>query len=525
MSDEHLWAPGATPDRVAPAHDRLPPRATGRRSGGALPPPPHPTPEQRAGSTAAPGDTPQRPRLASVRRTLAAQPLSAWVVAALTFLAYALLSTQQWRRFESPSYDLGIFTQLLQRYAAFQAPIVTVKGPTYNLLGDHFHPLLAVLAPIYAAFPSAYTLLMLQALLLAASAFFVAKTAHEHLGRGAGWLMGLAYAFSWGVQQAANVQFHEVALGAPILAISLWLLLRQSWTAAAIWGGLLVFVKEDLCLTVVVLGLVLMWRSRRLVLGSALALWGLVWTVLTFKVILPGLNPDGQYDHGESLKISTVLADPVGVIGGILTTEKKMATLLLLCVCVMFLLLRSEIALLVLPTLAWRFLSANEGHWGQTWHYSLMLMPTAYAAAIDACVRLRASRWAPLRGWGLHGPAMALAVTIALFNQMPLWQLRDPARWELNRRHAAARAAVDLVGKDAIIASDVSLMNQLVARGHVYYIGNKGNPVADWIVIDNVAGGWNMKVDGAQYASQIHPGTRWQTVLDAEGYQVVRRVG
>lgn len=42
-----------------------------------------------------------------------------------------------------------------------------LKGPGYHLLGDHFHPLIATLAPTYRVFPTPLTLVVAQALLMA----------------------------------------------------------------------------------------------------------------------------------------------------------------------------------------------------------------------------------------------------------------------------------------------------------------------------------------------------------------------
>ena len=61
-------------------------------------------------------------------------------------------------------------------------PIVPIKGAGFNLLGDHFHPLLVVLAPFYAVFPSGLTLLVLQAALVAVSAFVITRLGVEKLG-------------------------------------------------------------------------------------------------------------------------------------------------------------------------------------------------------------------------------------------------------------------------------------------------------------------------------------------------------
>ncbi|OYO18577.1 hypothetical protein CGZ93_14170 [Enemella dayhoffiae] len=458
-----------------------------------------------------------------VRRRLATQPASAWGGALGSFVIYTLLSTLQWRRYESPSWDLGIFTQVVQQYARLQPPVVHIKGADYNILGDHFHPLLAVLAPIYALAPSAYTLLVLQALLVAVSVFFIAKAAHEQLGRAGGWLIGIAYALCWGVQQAVAVQFHEVALGAPILAISLWAMLRRSWWTAAIWGGLLVFVKEDLGLTVLVLGLVLAWRSKNWLLGGGLAAWGLAMFALTTKVILPALNPKNQYDYDKYLDFSEVLANPFGHLAEILTNDKKMATVLLLLACTGFFLLRSSLGFLVLPTLAWRFLSNNDGHWGQTWHYSLLLMPIAYAAAVDGIATLRDSKVPFLKAYATHGAVVVLTFALAISNQLPLFELRNPQQWVTGGRQESAQRVLDLVPPEVTVGTDVSLMAYLVSRRDVYYIGQEGNPVEDYLVIDNVGGGWSQQVDVATYGGQIHPGTQWRKIFDENGYQVARR--
>ncbi|HYP03960.1 MAG TPA: DUF2079 domain-containing protein, partial [Cyanobium sp.] len=451
------------------------------------------------------------------------QPLSAWVLSALAFALYWLYATLQWRRFESPSWDLGIFTQVVQQYARLEPPIVTIKGANYNILGDHFHPMLVVLAPFYALFPTAYTLLVLQAVLIAISVFFVAKAASEHLGAAGGWLVGAAYAFCWGVQQAMAVQFHEVALAAPILAISLWLLLRRSWLAAAIWGGLLVFVKEDLGLTVMVLGLVLGWRSGKWILGGLLAAWGLMMFVLILRVILPALNPNDQYDYARYVSMADLVANPLGIAAEIVTNDTKMATVLLLIACTGGFLLRSPIALLGLPTLAWRFLSSNEGHWGQDWHYSLVLMPIAYLATVDGVATLRTSRHRFLRAYAGPGPVIVATFAVAIANQLPLFELRNPEQWIVGERQESAQRVLDTVPKGTSVGTDVSLMSYLTSGRQVFYIGQEGNPVADYLVVDTIGGGWSSPVDVLDYGRQIHPGSSWELVLDENGYQVARR--
>ncbi|WP_155850012.1 DUF2079 domain-containing protein, partial [Arthrobacter sp. H41] len=149
------------------------------------------------------------------------QPVGAWLVGLAATSLYIAYSATQWHQISSPSWDLGIFTQLAKAYAAPGAPIVPIKGDGFNLLGDHFHPLLVLLGPVYAVFPSGFTLLVVQNLLFGLAVFVVTRAGIRHVGRSAGICIGVAFGLSWGLQSAVAAQFHEIAFAVPLLALSL----------------------------------------------------------------------------------------------------------------------------------------------------------------------------------------------------------------------------------------------------------------------------------------------------------------
>ena len=92
-------------------------------------------------------------------------------------------STVQWGTMKQvPSWDLAIFSELAKAYAHLQAPVVPIKGEGYNLLGDHFHPILVLLGPVWALWPSPLALLLVQNLLLAVSAWPVTRLAARTTG-------------------------------------------------------------------------------------------------------------------------------------------------------------------------------------------------------------------------------------------------------------------------------------------------------------------------------------------------------
>ena len=123
-----------------------------------------------------------------------------WVIALAAFVAYDTISVFRYLRLDPGSWDLGIYTEYVKQLAHARAPIVSIRGAGFNLLGDHFQPIVGLLAPFFRVFPTPETLLAAQALLTAASVIPVCRAAQELLGTWASRGIGLAYAFSWGLQ-------------------------------------------------------------------------------------------------------------------------------------------------------------------------------------------------------------------------------------------------------------------------------------------------------------------------------------
>jgi uncharacterized membrane protein len=449
------------------------------------------------------------------------------VVAVLALAAYVTFSWSQWWRLETPSWDLGIFTQLAQRYAHLQAPIVDIKGAGFDLLGDHFHPLLVVLGLPYAIAPSAFTVMVVQDLLFAWSVYVIAREAARRFGPLAGSLVGAAYAVSFGIAGAVEVQFHEIAFAVPLLALSLVALLRRRWLPAALWAAPLVFVKEDLGATVLVIGVLLAWRAYddgRAWLGRALAVWGVVWLVLTQAVILPALNPNGVFAYADRLDWRGLLTHPWLFVTHLVDDPRKVITLLLLVAITGLVGLRSPVMLVAVPTILWRFWSTNYGFWGHTWHYSAVLMPIAFVALLDGVELAGRSPRAWLRGYSRQAVAVAVTVGVLVAPQVAFGRFGEASFWKANPRAEAAAGALAAVPDGASVETDVGLMSYLVDHHDVYWFGNAGNPAADYLVFDSSWGGGPKTPTAlADWVSAHHPDAAYTVTYDDNGYLVARR--
>ena len=90
-----------------------------------------------------------------------------WAVAVSAGGCYLVLSLFRLLKLSASSWDLGIYTEYVKQLAHLRAPIVDVRGAGFNLLGDHFQVIVALIAPFFRVFPSPATLLAAQALLVA----------------------------------------------------------------------------------------------------------------------------------------------------------------------------------------------------------------------------------------------------------------------------------------------------------------------------------------------------------------------
>jgi uncharacterized membrane protein len=350
------------------------------------------------------------------RRGAYADPVI-WSTAFVVFGAYVTISLSRLIQLNPSSWDLGIYTEYVKQYAHLSAPIVDIRAPGFNLLGDHFQPIVAVLAPFFRVFPSAATLLVGQALLAAASVFPVSQFAREKLGVGASRAIAVAYGFSWGLQQLAQFDFHEIAFAVPLLAFSLCALARGQTRAAVCWALPLVLVKEDQGFTVAAIGIYLVvagLRAKvpdpnrpdapghrsdpegrgRMLAGQFLLIWGFAWSFLAIAVIIPHFNPAHHYQYWSDGGVLAPGGHPsvFGLVRQFLHAwPDKLQTVVMLLLPTAFIALRSPLALIAVPSLLLRFVATNSAFWGTYWHYNATLMPVLFVAAVDAMARIGAA--------------------------------------------------------------------------------------------------------------------------------------
>ncbi len=399
---------------------------------------------------------------------------------ALATAAYAVLGIARHRTFESTGFDLGLFDQVLWHAGRLERPASSLKGLDW-ILGDHLSPALVLLTP--AGWLGPEGLIAAQALVVCLAAFPIAAFARPRVGQRGAFALAGAYLLFGGVQEALLFDVHEVALAPlPTALAVLWADRGQLGRASAAVLFLLL-VKEDLALLVIAFGALFAVLGHRR-LGAALATAGAIWFVLALGVVIPAFGDGAGYAYGEA-------ATPFEGIA------PKLRTGAYVLVAFGVVWLRSPVALLAVPLVGVRLLSAEPKHWTLEDHYTLTIAPVLALAAADAIGRhLEPVGIVPGQQRGRerrrlpgvlgvppvlrHLPAALLGLAVLLAPAFGLGDLLRPATYRVDPAYRGAHEVLARIPAEASVAATNRLVPHLARRDDVRLLG-PSLPTAAWV--------------------------------------------
>lgn len=442
-----------------------------------------------------PVDTPEEP----VERAHRVQLGAAMLVAALLYLAHSLL---RFRNFEAKGYDLGIFDQAVRQYALFRAPIVPIKGVDFNLLGDHFHPVLAVLAPLYWIWPDPRMLNVAMILLLVSTAIPVYLFARRHLGHAGGLLTACALLLWWPFQAMVNWDFHEVAFGVPLMAWVIWAFDRRRYWLVVGLSVPMLLIREDMGITLVAVAIVLAFH-RQWAKAALLAVAGLAGYVVVTSVLVPLFAPADAMSYWQytalgptaGAAILFILSHPIKTVALLFDHELKILLWLMSFVPLALLPFFSPYVILGAPILLSRLFNDRLNTWAPVYQYDAILAPIFLMASVHVLAKIiRRKGWTSLR---VRGPAFllgfAIVCTLFIHAVFPFGRTLTGQNWAMPEAAQAQQRAVDMVPNGVCVEAADTAVPHLVDRTYVGLHGDIGDDLSTWMIIDfNAAelGGW-----------------------------------
>lgn len=506
------------------------------------------------------------PGIASRRRPRVPRSPHVYGVSALVAVVavvYSVLSLTLYHTYQDGIYDLGIFDQAIRSFAHFQPGISIAKGvhnfrnPDFSVLGDHFSPIDALLAPLYWIYNSAVDLLVAQAVLFALAIAPIWVFTRRAFGGGrkgtaAAYFAAIAYGVSWPITAAASFDFHEVAFAPLLTALALERLQKGRLKTALVMLAGLLLVKEDMGLYVAGLGLGLaltrdLGIPRQRLTGLLIAVAGVIFSLVAIYVFIPAMGgKSGYYWAYQELgpnapaAVKHVLEHPLSSASNLFTPPVKLHTMLELFAPFLFLCFLSPFVIPVIPLLLERMLGvAYPDWWSNQFQYNAYLIVPIALGAVDGALRAErwltwlGRRWRSLRvlGWldgklALGATAVFAVIALAVVPHFGIGKMFHSSFYERTPAESAEAAAVDHVPAGVLVEAAASLGVHLDARDTVELWGDGSPEFPPWVVasVSMFQFGFHDVADQVEWVDELRA-HGYVTVFSQDGFLVMHAPG
>jgi len=414
----------------------------------------------------------------------------------MLFLAYVVAFTTltflRHLTFHSTWLDLGFYDNVMWN-------LIHGRFCTYNSYDSfngglrpclHVSPILLVIAPVYAVYPSPLSLLFLQTVFLAAggcAVYWLAR--HELQDKRLAVGFALSYLLFPALQGINMFDFHDIALCVPLLLFAFYYLRRSEYPKFALFVTLSVMCREEISLIVFMLGLYILVAKRNRALGLATSALGGGWLLFCLFILFPqssGQNYPFLYRYawlGTSYQeiLKTLLLKPDVVLSQALSYPRLVYVFLLLAPLAFLPLLAPELMLVGFPILLGNMLS---GYWIQYsiyYQYSAPLIPLMFASAVCGTRRIlrffegSSAKWKWVERHVARNRLLGIILALLMLSSIcsyfaygvsPL--TLNPQDYQMSDRVASANRILQLIPQNASVVADNYIGPHLSHTDRVY---------------------------------------------------------
>lgn len=376
------------------------------------------------------------------------------VVATLVFATLAIL---RWQTFHNETFDLAFYARMAWGEAHLDGwnPIVDA-----HVRGLHLSWILVPLGLLGMVFGQVPTLLVVQALALAAAAIPMAHMASRHLGSAGAIVVALAWVLHPNIAHVAGNEFHPGSVAALPLAWAIDALDRRSARDVALGALGVLACREDLglCTALVGMGAMIAARGRPELrtlgrAGTAIAIGSIAYVALFVLVLHPLFAPPhgslqlhfGRYGSSATEVVAHLLTHPADLAAHLSVPHRILYLPLITAPFALLPLLRPRYLVISAPVLAMNLVSEFPGTTDLDSHYLTPALAPMLASAIHAAAALPDRpllRIAPLAACALLAHAMAGGTPLS-----------PSFAWGEHRADARTRAGREIVARIPTSAS------------------------------------------------------------------------
>lgn len=204
-------------------------------------------------------------------------------------------------------YDLAVSDQGIWLMSQFKNPISTPHAyPFTSLFSDHVEIIYALTSPIYWFADDVRILLVLQALLITASAIPIYLFAKKKkLSIFVRYSLLVSYLMFYGIQNAIWADVHSLVFAASFLSWFIYFLYTGNTKLTWLFFVLMIICKEDLALITLLVSFVFYIQERKKI-AFYLMTASIAYLLILFFIYYPYFTPDGYRFQNKNGLLSNI---------------------------------------------------------------------------------------------------------------------------------------------------------------------------------------------------------------------------
>lgn len=364
------------------------------------------------------------------------------------------------------------------------------------ILADHFGPILFLLSPIYRLFPSASSLLIIQAVFVSLSSILIYLIALDKLKNAfLSFLISLTYLTSPGIISAINFDFHLSTISVLPLTIMLFSFNFKHWRLYWIILPLSLLFKEDIPIFILGLGIYELFTKEK-----KIGILSIIFALISFYLIKFNVMPfmwkgaEDAYIATSSLPINSpvdlimlILIRPRIIWEQFFNSPIKLVTInSLLRPFGFFSILSSLSWLTVIPYLFLRFSSNYYQLWTMSYHHNANLIPFLAVSMIFALHKFR-----------IPSKPIIFLLIFLLFSDglspnSPVWQTIQYPMINVNN-FQYIKSALRTIPSNASVSAQSPILPHLANREKIYLFPELYD--AEYIILDKSLSSYPLRID------------------------------
>lgn len=469
-----------------------------------------------------------------------ATPLAVIIAGAIGLaITASILTIRRHHKLQSAAYDLGIFNNLF--YAALSGhpfrSYVQVPGGDWSSLQAHAELSIFFFLPFYAIAPRAETILILQAVCVAAGAIPLYLMARRRISDLAAFCLAAAYLLYAPAHSGMFYDFHFQPVATPFVLWAFYFLDTRKNLPFAIFFLIALGCREDVSVMMTVAGAFVMLSGYRPLAGFVVAAISALYFVVIKFVVMPhfgtwwfqdmykDLFPAGEATFGGVIK--TLLTNPLFVLGTLLTQSKALHLLKIMLPLAFIPVRRVWLWIGFIPAILFTILTTGyDPTTATSFQYVFYWVPFIFAATPIALESIRKQQGRTREAAAIA--AMVLATLATSYNWGVLFQRNGfvaawgpldlkPLTEAEHRKLAAVRELAAMVPVDATISVSESENPHVSNRPKVYAL-RTGYYDAQYVLYRLNSGSF-----GSDQANKALATGSYVKIAEKEGFALLKR--